>query len=173
MSPHPPAARVRATRILAVLLCVWSVGCATQKRSVTAPPPPAQTIQPAGIQGARVAFAQGRYDEAYRGFERVLEQAPAGSLRTEALYHLAVIELIRDPKARNFSKARNRLGEVKVSSDYRRAEVEAILELLVTLEDTRASSRRQGETIRAQEEALEQKEEALRSVTETLIGGEP
>ncbi len=158
--------------VLAIASTACAMSCATPKKPVAAPPPPAQRIEPAGIQQARLAFSQGRYEDAYTGFEAVLESQATGSLRSEALYHLAVIDLIRDPKARNFGRARSRLGEVKVNSDYRRGEVEAILELLVTLEDTRASYRKQGEIIREQELALEKKEEALRDVTETLIGGD-
>ena len=156
--------------LFAVALAFSATSCSSPSAPVASRPPPSQTLQPAGLQTARVAFAQGRYDEAYSGFEALLNGQPSDALRMEALYHLAVIELIRDPEARNFSRARNRLGEVKVQSDYRQGEVEALLELLVTLEDTRASYRRQGEELRAQEQALEQKEEALRSVTETLIG---
>lgn len=166
----------RLSLCLLVLCLLWmGTGCASKT-----PPPKPVAVSPlasSGMGQARQAYAQARYDEARSGYEDVLEGA-TGPLRMEALYHLAVIQLIHDPKARDFAKARTQLGEVKVKSDYKRAEVQAILELLVTLEETRAvlhqrtsTLQTQQETMAEQEQAIQQKEEALRSVTETIIGG--
>jgi len=161
--------------LLAVCLLLVGIGCASKVPSPK--PAPVKPLSSGGAGQARQAYAQARYDEAKSGYEGVLESA-TGPLRMEALYHLAVIELVHDPKARSFAKARTHLGEVKVNSDYKRAEVQAILELLVTLEETRATLhqrtstlRTQQETLAEQEQSIQQKEEALRSVTETIIGG--
>jgi len=105
--------RPKCLGLIVFVVALVAAGCNKRVPVTALPPPPAPTPTPSPanipvlspLDQANRAFISGSYDEAARGYENYLRVTPSGSLRDQALFHLALTYALRPAPSTDWQRA--------------------------------------------------------------------